>query len=60
MLKDTRSAALRAYCEMRERGLSEICAFKTAIRVCHYRLPDVPYDDARFLVADWVSESLGQ
>lgn len=60
MLKDTRRATLRAYGEMKQRGVPEARAFETAIRVFHHRLPEVPTDDARFLVADWISDSLGQ
>jgi hypothetical protein len=60
MLEDTRSAILRAYGEMKARGVSEARAFETATRVFHHRLPEVPSEDAKFVVADWISQSLGQ
>ncbi len=60
MFEKTRSAAVRAYGEMRARGLSDPRAFQTAVAVFHLQHPEVPSDDARFFVADWISDTLAQ
>lgn len=60
MFDETRSAALRAYAEMRARGHSDPRAFQTAVSIFNMHFPDVSGDDAQFLVADWISESLDQ
>jgi hypothetical protein len=60
VLKETRAAILRAYGEMRGRGVSGARAFETAISVFHHRLLEVPPEDAPFVVADGISQSLGQ
>ncbi|MCP5365577.1 MAG: hypothetical protein H6905_10195 [Hyphomicrobiales bacterium] len=60
MLRDTRRASLQAYNEMKNRGLSDPSAFETAVRIYLHQFPDTPCDDARFVVADWICEALGQ
>ena len=60
MLEDTRNATLRAYRELRTRGWSDPRAFETAVRIFRHRFPDTAADDARFVVADWICEALGQ
>lgn len=60
MLEETRSAALRAYGEMRSRGFTDDQAYQTAVVLFRHRFPEIGGDDAKFVVADWISESLGQ
>jgi len=60
MLRDTHRATLQAYKEMRGHGLSDPSAFETAIRLFLHQFPDTSGDDARFVVADWICEALGQ
>jgi hypothetical protein len=60
MLEDARDATVRTYGEMRDRGFPDYHAYKTALAAFRHRHPDIANDDAKFVVADWISESLGQ
>lgn len=60
MLTDTRHATVRAYDEMRRRGQPDRRAFEAAVRLFKLRFPTLPGDEARFVVADWITEALGQ
>ncbi len=60
MFEETKNAAVRAYGELRSRGYPDRHAYETAVSLFRHRFPEVASDDARFVVADWISESLGQ
>ena len=60
MIESTRRATLRTYTELRRSGLSDRRAFESALSVFQHRCPTVAGDDATFMVADWISEALGQ
>ena len=60
MVDSTRSATLRTYDEWRRHGLSDRRAFDSAVGLFRHRFPGIAGDDARFMVADWISDALGQ
>ncbi len=60
MVETMRTATLRVYDELTARGLPDPRAFETAVTVFRHRFPALPGDDARFIVADWICDSLGQ
>ena len=60
MFEQTRNATLRTYGELRNRGQSDPRAFETAVGIFQHRFPEIPSDDAKFVVADWICEALGQ
>ncbi len=60
MFEQTRSAAVRAYDELRAQGHSDPRAFQTALVIFNLHHPEVPADDAKFFVADWISDTLAQ
>ena len=55
-----RSAATRAYRELRQRGVPDRPAFEAAVVVyrCHH--PESASGDAKWVVGDWIAEDLGQ
>ncbi|MGF1641879.1 MAG: hypothetical protein ACFCUO_13105 [Rhodospirillales bacterium] len=58
MFEQTRIAVLCAYRELRARGLSDCSAFASAVRLFRHRYPDIPGEDASFVVADWIGDAL--
>lgn len=60
MFESTQRATLRTYRELRRQGLSDRLAFESALGVFRHRFPAIAGDDATFMVADWISEDLGQ
>ena len=60
MFHSTQSATVQTYREMRRHGLSDRRAFESALGVFRHRVPAISGEDAKFMVADWISESLGQ
>lgn len=60
MFDSTQSATLRTYKELRRHGLSDRHAFDSAVGLFRHRFPAIAGDDARFMVADWISDDLGQ
>jgi hypothetical protein len=50
-----RTAALRAYRELRDRGLIDPDAFEAAVRVFQYHHPSMLRGDAKLVVADWIA-----
>lgn len=60
MIETTRPAALRTYVELTERGLTDRGAFESAVTLVRLRVPEFPGHEVTHLVADWISEALGQ
>ena len=58
MARECRSAAIRAYNELRSRGLGEVVAFDASVRVYRHYHPGSATDRARDLVAHWIEEDI--
>ena len=46
---------MRAYQELRDRGLIDPDAFEAAVRVFRHHHPETRTGDARLVVADWIA-----
>ena len=55
---ECRNAAIRAYRELRSRGLGEVVAFDASVRVYRHYHPGSATDRARDLVAHWIEEDI--
>ena len=55
-----RTATTRAYRELRQRCVPDPAAFEAAVTVycCHH--PETAPRQAKWIVADWISEELGE
>lgn len=55
-----RIAATRAYRELRQRGVPDRPAFEAAVTLyrCHH--PEIKDGEAKWIVAEWISEELGE
>ena len=50
-----KTASVRAYNELRTRGILDRDAFKAAVRVFRHHHPDTPFNEANFAVAEWLA-----
>jgi len=55
---ECRSATVRAYNELRTRGINEVAAFDASVMVYKHYHPDSGTERARDLVAHWIEEDL--
>ena len=55
---ECRSAAIRAYSELRSRGLGEVAAFDASVRVYRHYHPGSATDCACDMVAHWIEEDI--
>lgn len=51
------AAVIRAFHELRQKGVSERSAFESAARVYSYHHPEVPHREARFKISEWLAEA---
>ena len=58
MAGECRSAAIRAYRELRSRGLGDVAAFDASVRVYRHYHPGSATDRARDRVAHWIEEDM--
>ena len=55
---ECRSVAVRAYRELRSRGLGDVAAFDASVRVYQHHHPGSATDRARDRVAHWIEEDI--
>lgn len=53
-----RSATVRAFDELRMRGINEVAAFDASVMVYKHYHPGSATDRARDLIANWIEEDL--
>ena len=55
-----RTAATRAYRELRQRGVPDRPAFEAAVTLYRYHHPETARGEAKWLVAEWITEEPGE